>query len=701
MEIFKLIGSIFINTDEAERSIDTITKKVQDVSNNLGTTMTKIGDGMTKAGKKLAPVTAGLTALGTASVKTMASFEDGMLKVQSLSGATGAEFEKLTETAKKFGATTAWTASDVADAMGYMALAGFDTNEILASTSGMLSLASASGEDLATVTDILTDSMTAFGDSASDAERYADVLATTQAKSNTTVGLLGEAFKYVAPLAGSYGYKLEDVSTALGQMANAGVKGSMAGTALSSIITRLGTNTDGCRTAIEEMGVAFYNEDGTARNLSEVLKDLCDVTADLDTEEKASLSKQLAGQEAMKGLLAILNQGSDAYEELENKIKNCNGTASDMAENMESGMGGSLRSLQSALEGASIVLGEKLAPYVKSVADKIRELCDRFQNLSPATQDIIVKVGLLVAGLAPVLIIGGKMISGVGAIITGISKMTGVIKAGISIFNGLGTVLGALTSPIGIIIVLIGALVAGFIYLWNTSDDFRNDWIKKWNEIKTVCSNAIDKIKGFFDKIVKFVKGNWQDLLTLLVNPFAGAFKLIYNNCDGFKKKVDDTFDKVKTAIGKAIDHIKGLFNFEWSLPKLKLPHFSISGKFSLDPPSVPKLSVEWYKNGGVMMNPTIFGFNGNKAMVGGEAGAEAIAPIDILMGYIRTAVAEQNASLIQSLKDSIDSLGQKLSNQNEGDIVIPVYLGNNMIDEIIMNSKNRITLRSGGMVNA
>ena len=259
MDLFTLVGKIVLDANGFSEKIDSVMSKVE----SMGASLQKAGDKISSVGSSLTKsLTLPLAAIGTASVSTAASFEDGMLKVQSLSGATAEEYKKLSDAAKQYGASTAWTAKDVADAMGYMALAGFDTNEILASTGGMLSLASASGEDLATVTDILTDAMTAFGDGAGDASRYADVLATTQAKSNTTVGLLGEAFKYVAPLAGSYGYKLEDVSTALGMMANAGVKGSMAGTALSSIMTRLGTDTDGCRGVIEEMGVAFYNQDG-------------------------------------------------------------------------------------------------------------------------------------------------------------------------------------------------------------------------------------------------------------------------------------------------------------------------------------------------------------------------------------------------------------------------------------------------------
>ena len=565
MDLFTLVGKIILDANDFSNKIDSMMTKVE----SMGSAMQKAGEKISKIGSSLTKgVTLPLSILGTKAVSTAASFEDGMLKVQSLSGATQEEYKKLSDAAKQYGASTAWTAKDVADAMGYMALAGFDTNAILASTGGMLSLASASGEDLATVTDILTDSMTAFGDGAGDASRYADVLATTQAKSNTTVGLLGEAFKYVAPLAGSYGYKLEDVSTALGMMANAGVKGSMAGTALSSIMTRLGTDTDGCRSVIEEMGVAFYNQDGTARNLSDVMKDLCDKTKDLSVEQQSALAKHIAGMEAQKGLLAILNQGSKAYEELEGKIKSCNGAASDMASNMESGMGGSLRSLKSALEGVCIVLGEKLAPYVTKAAEKIKEFTTWFQNLDEKTQDNIVRFGLLAAAAGPVLNIFGKGISTIGKLVSAGSKLIGgaskVVSVGKVLFSGgtklvggigslvskLGSALlpalAAVPAPVWVIIGVIGALVLAGVALYKNWDEIKAFGAKIWNGIKEIVGTAIENIKGFFQKLMDFIGNNWQGLLLLIVNPIAGAFKLIYDNCEGFRNFINNFNEKLK-----------------------------------------------------------------------------------------------------------------------------------------------------------
>lgn len=215
MELFKLFGTIAIHNDEANQAIDDTVGKAKDSESSLSSTFKKVGTAVAAAFSAQKIID-----FGVQSVNTLQGFEDSMLKVQSLSGATADQYQQLSDAALHYGSTTAWTSQNVADAMGYMALAGFDTNEILSATPGVLSLASASGEDLATVSDILTDAMTGFGDSASDATRYADVLATTQAKSNTTVGMLGEAFTYVSSLAGTYSYSLEDVSTALGVMAN-------------------------------------------------------------------------------------------------------------------------------------------------------------------------------------------------------------------------------------------------------------------------------------------------------------------------------------------------------------------------------------------------------------------------------------------------------------------------------------------------
>ena len=852
MELFKLFGTIAINNGDANKAIDDTTGKAEKSEFRMGSAFKKIGAAITTyfAVDKL-------VSFGKSVVDTTASFEDGMLEVQSLTGATQDEYQKLSDAALNYGSTTAWTAKDVSDAMGYMALAGFDTNEILESTSGMLSLASASGEDLATVTDILTDSMTGFGDSASDASRYADVLATVQAKSNTTVGDLGEAFTYVSSLAGTYKYSLEDVSSALGTMANAGVKGSMAGTSLSSIITRLGTNTSGARDAIEALGVQFYNQDGTARSLGDVITDLCDATSGMDVEQKAALASTVAGAEAQKGLLAILNQGSGAYTDLQEKLNNCSGAATDMSNNMESGLGGAIRSMSSAWEGFKINLGEKfeeplgnairnaaswlsgtatpkimdfidravegfekLKEHLQPAVDKIKDAFDRLSTaLAPIKEKIDEYVssgkaaedasslldtaldlvsgaielvadginvlsgfieniiqgfkdmkqwcsenktalellavaagtiaGLIIAANAGQIALNATMGIANGLLIAG-SVAEGIMSAATTIWSGVCTVatgattaLGAaftfLTAPISLIIITIGAAIAVGILLYKNWDTIKEKLSELWQKIKDIwenikntiaenvekikenvtnafnvikdrvqnnfetlknfiatvwntikntiitvinaiksgIANAMNAIKQTVTTILNAVKsvftGVWNGIKTAVSNVINGiksvisgglnAAKSVVSNVLGaIKEKFKSIFDSVKNVVKNAIDKIKGFFHFEWSLPKLKMPHPKFEGKFSLNPPSVPHFSIDWYKkamNDPILMTkPTAFGVNKDgKIMAGGEAGDEVVSGAYKLRMMIAEAVAEQNEGVITVLSKILEAI--------------------------------------------
>ena len=556
MELFKLFGTIAIHNDEANQAIDDTVGKAKTSESSLSSTFKKVGTAVAAAFSAQKIID-----FGVQSVNTLQGFEDSMLKVQSLSGATADQYQQLSDAALHYGSTTAWTSQNVADAMGYMALAGFDTNEILSATPGVLSLASASGEDLATVSDILTDAMTGFGDSASDATRYADVLATTQAKSNTTVGMLGEAFTYVSSLAGTYSYSLEDVSTALGVMANAGVKGSMAGTSLSSVITRLGTNTSGARDAIEALGVQFYNTDGTARPLGDVLVDLCDATANMTTEQKASLASTVAGAEAQKGLLAILNQGSSAYTDLNQKLKESSGNADEMAGTLESGLGGAIRSLSSAWEGFKIKLAQKFEV-------PLSDLIHKFANF--ITDSAIPALDNFVSAITPVVTALGNfgkwMQEGSAgaellkfAIITVTTaftawqtaaaaqsvwtKLTKGISAAKTAFTALTTTLMA--NPFALIAVAIVGVVAGFVYLWNTSEGFRNFWIGLWETIKTFASNAVEAVTTGIQNFIASVE------------EFIGNLKQgIQNKLDEIHQGWDDAWNAIQTTAQTVFDGI-------------------------------------------------------------------------------------------------------------------------------------------------
>lgn len=302
-------------------------------------------------------------------IETYKNFEAAMSQVQAISGATSSQLEMLTAKAKEMGSTTKFTATESAEAFNYMAMAGWQTEDMLNGIEGILSLAAASGEDLATTSDIVTDALTAFKLSAQDAGHFSDVLAAAASNANTTVSGMGETFKYAGSMAGSLGYSIEDVALMTGLMANAGVKSTMAGTALNSIFTRLSTNTNGAADALQDLGIAFYDEKGYANDLSDIMDQLRLKTADMNDEQRSQLANTIAGTQAQKGLLAILNASEEDYNKLADAINNADGAAKGMSETMMDNLQGSITLLQSAVDGVKISFGERLSPYVRSLAD--------------------------------------------------------------------------------------------------------------------------------------------------------------------------------------------------------------------------------------------------------------------------------------------------------------------------------------------
>lgn len=339
------------------RAVDLITSPVRGIINLLKNPVFQVG----------AVLGVGIGLKDT--IETYKGFEAAMSQVQAISGATGSEVIKLTNKAKEMGTTTKFTAEESAEAFNYMAMAGWKTGDMLSGIEGILSLAAASGEDLATTSDIVTDALTAFGMQAGDAGRFSDVLAAAASNANTTVSGMGETFKYAGSMAGALGYSIEDVALMTGLMANSGIKGTMAGTALNSIFTRLSTNANGAADAIAELGIDFFAADGTARKLSEVMGELRTATADMSPQQKSMLANTIAGTEAQKGLLAILNASAKDYDKLADAIENADGAAAGMSDIMMDNLQGSVTLLQSAVDGVKISFGERLSPYVRDLAD--------------------------------------------------------------------------------------------------------------------------------------------------------------------------------------------------------------------------------------------------------------------------------------------------------------------------------------------
>lgn len=535
-------------------------------------------------------VTLPIVGVGAAAVKTATDFEAGMSEVKAISGATGSEFDALKDKAIEMGAKTKFSASDSADAFKYMAMAGWDASQMMDGIAGIMDLAAASGEDLATTSDIVTDALTAFGLQASDSAHFADVLAQASSKSNTNVGLMGETFKYVAPVAGALGYSIEDTAVAIGLMANSGIKGSQAGTALRSTITRLAKPVGEAEKAVEALGISITNADGTMKPLSQTMVELREKFAGLTEEQKAQYAAILAGQEGMSGLLAIVNASDEDFQKLTDEINNANGAAQDMADIMMDNTKGAIEQLKGALESAGILIGEQLTPYIRKLAEWITKLVENFNKLSEEEQDQIVKFGLILAAIGPVLLILSKVVSVVKSIIKVIGIVKGVllpiINAVFLLKNGVTTAflamegfskgvivvakgISLLLNPITLVIAAIGALVGVFVYLYKTNEDFRNKVIEVWESIKEAIGNAIENISLFFTETLPETFNSAVEAIESFVNGVIEFFTVTIP--EAFSTFVNETipnainsivqwFEQLPYMIGYAIGELIGYF---------------------------------------------------------------------------------------------------------------------------------------------
>ena len=402
---------------EVDETTDTYKDSSEKIKDTVNDTAEKTESSMTKALKKIGAAVVAAFAVdkikdfGKACISAGMDFDSQMSTVAAISGATGEEFEILRAKAQEMGATTAFSATESAQAMEYMAMAGWKTTDITNGLAGVMNLAAASGEDLATTSDIVTDAMTAFGMSADQSTYFADVLAQTATNANTNVGMMGETFKYVAPLAGAMGYNIEDMSAAIGLMANAGIKGSQSGTSLRNIITNLASPTDTVAGAMDDLGISLTDSDGKTKSFGETLSDLRISFADLDEVQKTQYASAIAGKEGMSGLLALINSSDEDFDKLTDSIKNCTGASEKMAEIRLDNLEGDVTLFKSALEGAQIAISDKLTPVLRNLVKKATDWLPTVQDKLLSAIDVVMDIGKYLAQeLTPILSSIGKSV---------------------------------------------------------------------------------------------------------------------------------------------------------------------------------------------------------------------------------------------------------------------------------------------------
>lgn len=522
------------------------TASATDKTTALSSAMTSVGKTLTKS------VTLPLVGIGTAAVATTAKFDSSMSNLQAISGATGTEIDSLRDKAKEMGAKTKFSASEAADAFTYMAMAGWKTGDMLDGIEGIMNLAAASGEDLASTSDIVTDALTAFGLSASDSGHFADVLAAASNNANTNVSMLGESFKYVAPVAGALGYSVEDVSVALGLMANSGIKASQAGTSLRSSLTRMLKPTKTMTSYMQQLGImtqdgvvtAMVNTDGSMKPLSETMTILRDKFKGLTKAQQAEYAAAIFGQESMAGMLAIINASDKDFDKLTESINNAGGTAQNMADTQLNNLSGQLTILKSTLESIAISIGEILMPYVRDFVSGLQSVAEWLNNASDSQKRFAVTVAAIAAAIGPILLIGGKIAGAIANLMKLGSIISGLFAEG-GAFAGAGAAIAGLAGPIAIVIAAIVGLVAA--------------WKTNFGHIHEYTSDAVESIKGIFESLKNIITGVASGAMGILRSAWESDFLGIQEIVTFFGTTFENVFEQILDTIATALEIINQL----------------------------------------------------------------------------------------------------------------------------------------------
>ena len=567
MSVGTAVGYLDLDTSKFQNALKTAGQQLKgftDSTTSTGDKMTSLGAGLKTVGSNMSKyVTVPLAGIGAASVKTAADFEKSMDNVAALSGATGDDLKALEDIAKEMGATTQFSASECADALGYMALAGWKTKESTKALPGVLDLAAASGMQLAEASDMVTDYLSAFGEEADQAGRMADVLAYAQANSNTSTQQLGEAFKNCAVNANSFGLDIEQTTALLGKLGDQGLKGSEAGTALNAVFRDMSSKMKDGAIQIGNTSVKITDANGNFKSMTEIIAGVEKATDGLSESEKMAALQSTFTADSIKAMGIFMNTGAGDIEAFTNELYNSNGAASDMAATMNDNLNGQLTALGSAVEGAGISIGNALLPVIKQLVEWINNLVTWFNNLSPGIQTAITIFGLVVAAIGPVLLIVGQLCTAIGGLITFFGA--GGVGAGV-----LSAAIGALSGPVGIVIGVITALIAIGTLLYQNWDTIKAKCTEIWqNSIKptidTVTKAISNVINSTWSAVSSFLQGCWNGLksiCTTVWNAISNAIKTVTNAISSTIKSV---FNAISSFIQSVANTWKNIIQTVWN----------------------------------------------------------------------------------------------------------------------------------------
>ena len=571
-----------VETEQDLKNLETQANQSATAVQKIATTGEKlknVGDNISSAGQKLLPVTAGVTALGTASVTTAANFESSMSQVQATMGITKDAMstvngqsvntmKTLSDLAKKMGSETAFSASECAEALNYLALAGYDTQQMCDTLPTVLNLAAAGDIALADASDMVTDAMSALGMGVDEAGTMVDQMAKTASTTNTSVAQLGEGILTIGATAKSVKGGTAELNTALGILANNGIKGAEGGTHLRNIILSLQNPTDKAAAQMEALGLSVYDSEGNMRSMNDILGDLNKSMDGMTSAEKSNIISTIFNKTDLSSVNALLANTGDTWDSLQKSITDSGGAAQQMADTQLDNLQGQITILKSALEGLAISFGELLMPAIKQIVGWVQKFVDWLNGLSEGTKKTVVTIALLAAALGPVLIVIGKVISAVGTIMTIVPKIAGVINTVKGAFAALNTTM--LANPIVLIIAAIAALVAAFIYLWNNCDGFRQFWIDLWENVKQVAITVWNAIKAFFSQV-------WEAIKTIFSTVFEVIKTLVTTYFNLYKTIIETVFNVIKTVITTIWEAIKGVFTTVFNVIKtLVTTYFNI-----------------------------------------------------------------------------------------------------------------------------